>query len=237
VAFDTRWYRLNNSGYDFLVSVTGGQLSVSTYKYNWAAVSCPVKNGILLGADAGEWGGGLYYAPADTTKKIFFVNGRPGPASDDPFRGGLLLPGDNPLARQVKGKFLITRGNVKFIFHYGDSLYVMGGLAHMGLNFGGLYTLCMKSDSFVVAKSMELDSAPMAMTVYNDTIYVATDGGFWIIKKEQKQQIFKHLFWGGGLYPNSIAVADEHHVYVGMRGGYATIDLPASNIKFYQYVP
>ena len=231
-----RWYKLNNSPRAFMVSLPGGQLSVSNDTLRSNTTTFALKDGELLGVDYGEWGGGIYYAPADTTRKTFFINGRPGPTINDPFRGGLMIPKSNPLNERLRGRFLVARGNVKFIFPYNDSLFFMTGLAHMGLNYGALYRLGIQKDSFTVSKSIDFNDAPMAMTVYNNTIYIATYQGFYIVNKQGKEQIITKLF-RGGLYPGSIAIADEHHIYVGMRGGYSVIDLPARQLKFFQYEP
>jgi len=229
------WYKLNNSR-AFAVSFSNGQLSVSDDPRRSNTTTFALKDGELLGVDNGEWGGGLYFKPADTTRKTFFINGRPGPTSNDPFRGGLMIPKSNPLNERLKGRFLIARGNVKFIFPYQNSLFYMTGLAHMGLNSGALYRLGLQKDSFTVSMEEDFGEEPEAMTIYNDTIYIVTYEGFCMVNQRGKEQVFTKLFWGG-LYPGSIAIADEHHIYIGMRGGYSVIDLPARQLKFYQYTP
>ena len=229
-----RWSKLNNSR-AFAVSYSNGQLSVSDDPRHSNTPTFALEDGELLGVDYGEWGGGLYYKPADTTRKTFYINGRPGPTSNDPFRGGLMIPKSNPLNERLKGRFLIARGNVKFIFPYHNCLFYMTGLAHMGLNSGGLYRLGIQKDSFTVSLEMDFGEEPEAMAVYNDNIYIATFQGFCIVNKYGREQIFTKLFWGG-LYPTSMVVADEHHIYVGLRGGYALIDAPARKLTFYCFI-
>jgi hypothetical protein len=84
------WQRLTNSVVnDFAVSMDGGQLQIRRYKEE-DVMELDLPQGRLLGVNYGEFGGGLYYKPADSTRP-FFVNGRRG-ASSPAFFLGLMVP-------------------------------------------------------------------------------------------------------------------------------------------------
>ena len=226
------WYRLNNSvGDAFAVSMDGGQLRIRRYKED-DVTGLDLPQGRLLGVNYGEFGGGLYYKPADSTRP-FFVNGHRG-GSSPTFFGGLMVPSTNPIVQRIKGFSLLANGQVVDIFKYKDSLFFIEGLAHMGLSFGALYSLGLRNDSFFITKTIAFDDAPQAVRADGDRLWVATLQGFYRIEDGQKSAIFGHLFWYA-LYPNSIAVGPDGYIYVGHRGGYSRIDPVKKELVFYQY--
>ncbi|HJP63652.1 MAG TPA: hypothetical protein VJ844_09435, partial [Mucilaginibacter sp.] len=70
--------------------------------------------------------------------------------------------------------------------------------------------------------------------IYKDTMFVTTFQSFYIVHQWKKELIFDKTFWYG-LYANSIAVLDKKHIYVGMHGGYAEIDLEKRSFAFYKH--
>ncbi len=42
------------------------------------------------------------------------------------------------------------------------------------------------------------------------------------------------LFWAG-LYPNSIAVKESAHIYVGMLAGYAVVNTETQQVSFFKF--
>lgn len=129
---------------------------------------------------------------------------------------------------------LLQSGNVQFIFSFNDSIYFLGGLAHMGLNFGNLYSLKYNNDSFFIAQTLKFEDAPSAMYVYKNCIYLAGNKGFYIIDKNLNiKTIFNNLFWYG-LYPTSVLVLDKKNVFVTIRGGYVKINPEEMNLKLYK---
>ncbi|QZK91723.1 hypothetical protein K5V07_14905 [Flavobacterium sp. CHNK8] len=81
---------------------------------------------------------------------------------------------------------------------------------------------------------LDFGDAPQAFTIYKDKFLVATYGSFFTIQNFKKELVFKKIFWNG-LYPNSIAVADDKNVFVGIRSGIVKIDLKEKSFKFYKY--
>ena len=110
----------------------------------------------------------------------------------------------------------------------------MGGLAHMGFKGGYILKIRNNGDSFYISHILNLDDAPAAMSIYNEHIYVATSGGFFILdKKLNKKVVFNNIFWEG-LYPTSVVVIDDKNIYVTFRGGYAKFNSLNKQIHFYK---
>ncbi len=227
------WFDFNHStDKEFIFSLDSGKIQVSKYKYV-PYTEYDIPNGKLIGVNMGEFGGGLYYRQKDSTK-IIFVNGKNGKDIQPKWLGGLMVPERNPIAKVVKDCKLIQSGNVQFIFGFRDSIYFLGGLAHMGLNFGSLCNLKYNSDSFFISKTLNLEDAPSAMYIYEDCIYIAGNEGFYMVDKSlHVQTIFDSLFWYG-LYPTSVLVLDKKNVFVTIRGGYVKINPEEKKINLYK---
>src|ERR1700722_16229060 len=68
------WYKLNDPAEWFAVAVVDGRLQITKYQESdYKEIAIPA--GKIKTFDFGEWGGGLYFKPADTLKKVFNVNG------------------------------------------------------------------------------------------------------------------------------------------------------------------
>ncbi|MEO8820097.1 MAG: hypothetical protein ABI374_04585 [Ginsengibacter sp.] len=228
------WHSLNNAtDREFTFSFDSGLLKISKAVYS-SHVEYILKNGKLIGVDMGEFGGGLYYKPNDTLQNRIFVNEVDGKNIQPRWFGGLMVPRSNRIQEVLKNSFLLQSGNIKFIFSFNDSVYSMGGLAHMRFKGGYIFKIRNKGDSFYISHILNLDDAPAAMSIHDDHIYVATSGGFFILdKKLNKKVIFNTIFWEG-LYPTSVVVIDDKNIYVTFRGGYAKINSLNKEIHFYK---
>ena len=100
--FDSGWYQLNNSKYDIKVEWKDGAARISRWKHSPELDYSLPGNGSLMGVNMGEFGGGLYYKPADSLDSVFYVNGKPGPTQQS-FFGGLMIPLANPIRQRLKG--------------------------------------------------------------------------------------------------------------------------------------
>lgn len=227
------WYDFNHSSdKEFVFTLESGKIKVSKHKYA-SSVEYDIPNGKLIGIDMGEFGGGLYYRQKDSTK-IFYVNGKNGKDIKPRWFGGLMTNETDPINKVLKDCKLLKSGNIKFIFGIKDSIYLLGGLLHMGLNSGGLYTIKYYNDNFFISGALNLEDAPSAMSIYKDCIYLAGSKGFYIIDENLKlKTIFDNLFWYG-LYPTSVVVLDKKNVFVTIRGGYVKINPEEKKIKLYK---
>lgn len=138
------------------------------------------------------------------------------------------------LLKGTNDKRLIKEGNVKFIFRFNNEIYFIEGLAHLSTSKGTMYRLDKSNATYSPVKVIEFEDAPEAMSVFGDNIYIACHESFFIVKDLNKEAIFKDTFWIS-LYPNSLVVIDENNVYLGLRGGYAKLDIAKKNIRFFKY--
>ncbi|HTB07716.1 MAG TPA: hypothetical protein VK806_12260 [Bacteroidia bacterium] len=129
----------------------------------------------------------------------------------------------------------IKDGNIKYIFTLSDSIYFIEGLAHLSTNEGAMYRLDTAGSKFTYSKILSFYDAPEAFAMYNDMLLIAGHQNFYIIHKNIMAEILlQNMFWRG-LYPNSIAVIDDKHVYIGIRSGYVKLNLKNKEIIFYKY--
>jgi hypothetical protein len=134
-----------------------------------------------------------------------------------------------------KPEVKIKEGNIKYIFSFKDTVYFIEGLAHLGTNAGALYKLDTANNTFTVTKMLDFYDAPEAFAMYNNMLLVAGHQNFYIIHDNIMAEILlKDMFWRS-LYPNSIAVIDEKHVYIGIRSGYVKLNLKTKDVTFYKY--
>ena len=129
----------------------------------------------------------------------------------------------------------ITSGNIRFIFSFAGSIYYIDALAHLGINEGKMFRLDTAGLQSQPVMVMEFDSAPEAITVYDNKLLIATHGSFFVVDEQmQKRKIFDEAFWAS-LYPTSVAVRDMGHVYMGVRGGIVEFNLETRTFIFHLY--
>jgi hypothetical protein len=233
------WYKVDTSKISFSVSITDNRLQIAKYT-EASGKECLFSLGTLVALDVGEWGGGLYFKPNDTSKKYFSVNGKPIKADDQigNFKT-FLLKTDSRMSLIARKHVLISPGNTQAVVPYQNSWIYIHSFTNMQGNHGLLSKLNVQNDSFFVSEILDLNAITEAIAVYKQKIFIVTYNGFYCINEQNGQWSklleFDELFWKG-LYPNSIAAINERNIYVGMRGGYAKIDLKKKGIKFYMYV-
>lgn len=227
------WYDFNHSSdKEFVFTLKSGKIQITKYKYI-PHTEFDIPDGKLISVNMGEFGGGLYYKPKDSTKN-FSVNGKNSKDIKARWFGGLMATKGNPITNILKNAKLLQSGNIGFIFKFNDSIRLLGGVAHMSLNSGNLQTLSYNNNSFIISKTLNLKDAPSAMYVYNDFIYLAGHKGFYIIDKNLKvKTIFDNLFWEG-LYPTSVLVINKQTVYITIRGGYVKMNPEKKRLTLYK---
>ena len=146
------------------------------------------------------------------------------------FGGELIyIPDDHP-----KKPIKIKNGNAKFLFSLNNEIYFIEGLAHLGIDEGAMFKIDTASQPFSYKQIIDFGSSPEAFTVFKNSVFVVTNKYFFIVHDNKKELIFQDVFWNY-LYPNSIAIFNDENIFVGMRGGFAKLDLMDKSIKFYKY--
>jgi len=222
-------YRLNNTtNQEFVVSLSAGKLHISRLIYS-PTITYALPEGKLIGINRGEFGGILFYEPNDTARKQVYVNGHMITANtkEDQFWIRLNVMPDNALNKTLQNTFKVKEGNILQIFTYKDSLYEMDN--------GAINKLQIRNDSVAVSTQLKFSNeAPEVLATKKDVMYLSTLNRFYRIRDWHKELIMDKVFWYM-LYPTSIAVKDDRHIYVGIRTGYAMINAQDKKITYYQY--
>ncbi len=131
------------------------------------------------------------------------------------FGGGLWLTTED--GSDVKRIF---NSDVRAVVPREDGVLILSGLAHMGFDSGDatFYSL-PHGMNMALQQSIRLDGAPSAYAQETDgTVIFATTHSLCKITKSGGLQIL-HAFprWIAQQYPNSMAIAADGSIYVGMR--------------------
>jgi len=224
-----------NSNQSYVVSVSNNNLLIYNSEPVQSIKQFTYTHGKLFAIDAGEWGnGGLYYRPNDSLKIDFYVNGYQ--KSIFKFQNDLkrTFGNDTLVNKLMAGKQLqIAAENTVLITPYTYGWLVGQGLHHGTTNEGSLSSLTLKNDSINFQKLYHLDACPAASTLSEDRIYVVTSYSIYVLKNMKQELVFNHIF-PEGLMPNSIAVLNEKTIFIGLRGGYAAVDLRTKKVKIYR---
>ena len=99
---------------------------------------------------------------------------------------------------------------------------------------GSLYELSHNGKKWSAEKIYDLDSYPWAYLIVDNIVYLITDEALLIIENGDKiTTISEDAFWGG-LFPNSMVLADTT-LYVGMNGGMFSYELNEHTVKWYSH--
>lgn len=87
--YSSDWYKLNSAtDKEFIFSVYSGKIKIEKF-YDNSNFQYQFANGTLIAVNMGEFGGGLYYKPLDTSSfKKLFVNGKDVKSIRQTFFGG-----------------------------------------------------------------------------------------------------------------------------------------------------
>jgi len=180
------------------IALVNGKLQLQTYIPAFQAVTkLKLSHGTLIGVNMGEFGGGLYYKPNDTTLKQIYVNGEPRTAKiqADPFRGVLTIV-NNSINDTIKDAILIRTGNGQHILNNKDTIYTIEGAVHKDMRDGSVNQLYFKGDSVADHTILKLDDdAPIAIARYQNDVYMLTLNGLYIIHNWQPQKLLDNAFW------------------------------------------
>ncbi|MDB5002849.1 MAG: hypothetical protein JWQ34_1074 [Mucilaginibacter sp.] len=221
----------------FAVAIVKGGLQISKNQAPEGFKQVQLNTGTFLAMDLGEWGGALYYLPNDTSKRKFLVNGESQDVNSNfPMIGVPKIPS---ISRFYKKKLLrVLYGNISDFTPYSDSTFLIAeGNLPTDINNkapGALYKLFVKSDGFNYSKIADIHDSSGKIATYKDFIFSTTFQGFYSVNNGKVEMLFDNLFWKW-LNPNSIVAINEHHIYVGMYGGYAEIDAVKKRLIFYKY--
>ncbi|HYI10314.1 MAG TPA: hypothetical protein VEK57_14740 [Thermoanaerobaculia bacterium] len=154
-----------------------------------------VKDGWLVGFDAGEFGGGLWW---------FSENGRRSTQVSPP-KDAPVHPDDIYRAENVRG-FARTA----------DRILVLMGLDHLSARSGRVYNIVRAGNRWKLEPFAVLDGSPDAWLDEGDRVLIVTGGGLWEARGHSGARQL-HALGIGSVYPGSLIKADDGALYVGMR--------------------
>jgi extradiol dioxygenase family protein len=220
----------------YQVEVVDGQLRVNAMPRSSDAIPCMIGTDSLLFVNYGEFGGGIFYKPSDTARRNFFVNGQQGP-SGKAFFGGLMIPKTNPLAIQLRSYLLVANGDMNAVLHYKDSLfYFTGYTLTMGNSEGAIFSLDLHGNQFTITRINRMHDNPRVGVVDGDRIWIETSNGA-VLKYEDGQvtTLIEPMEWLDYLSPQSMTTDGHGTLYLGMGGGYMTVDTATKAWSFFRY--
>jgi len=153
----------------------------------------PVEDGWIVGFDAGEWGGGLYWFNHTGTEHYQLSTNKPAGTFD--------------------------ADNVQSLLPCKEGVLAVQGLDHMGLDCGKVEKITRQKDGRWRADLLvDLGNAPSVSLKDGDNqwIIVTTERILRLHVDGTLQPLAQAAFMGS-LYPNSIAKAPDGVMYIGMR--------------------
>lgn len=123
------------------------------------------------------------------------------------------------------------------IFSYKENIYLLDGLAHLGMSSGRISRLVIKDGRYSVVDSVELGAAPEAYFYdeKNDSFLIVTNKSIIEATCSQNEihvKILAEIPNMGGLNPSSI-VRHENLIYVSMRRAVLTFNIETKEAFFY----
>jgi len=151
--------------------------------------STRVDDGWLVGFDAGEFGGGLWWIAPD--REQFYSldpSGNLGEVDTAPVQG-------------------FTR--------FAGRLLVFRGLDHLGSAQGAVFTAAQVGSRWGLQPVLELDGEPLGWVERGPTLLVLTASAVWSLDRELKGAVLV-AFPKEWPYPTSIAVGPQEWIWLGM---------------------
>lgn len=160
----------------------------------------------FIGTDAGEFGGGIICAKYD------------GQSNDE---SPELVLSENCLG------FLGLDADV-------PACYAFTGIAHMGIDRGGIYKIELLDDGYAINKLVDLGSEPLAFAMDGQNIIVATKKSLVSVDETGKiTELFVSDYWEA-LHVNSMLNYDEYY-YFGTSSGILKFVKESKTVVWYPY--
>ncbi len=153
------------------------------------------------------------------------------------FKDGLLIGtnhgewGGKLIYKVDKTEVIIKEGNIISLFELDGKTYFLEGLAHLSTNYGEIYEVEYFNKTITCKKVLQLPDEPEVFQIFNKKIYIATFENFLIINNWKIENKIKG-FWSS-LYPNSLIIENENHIFMGIRGGIVEIIPSGKQLKLY----
>ena len=208
----------------FSVQIINGGLQITKSVPHPSTLKYETTRGTFWAENKGEWGGGVYYKPNDTTIKTVYVNGKPVTIKNYTYLHDTISIA--PLTFSISGLFLVNPHNTNALFNFKGALYfINNGVNNLKNKSGSINKIIQHSNVVINTLSIadfetssDLRNSPTAMATKGNKIYVVTDKCLYIIKNHKNEMILKDMFWQN-LAPSSIAVIGRKEVMLASEAG------------------
>jgi hypothetical protein len=153
-----------------------------------------VAGGWVVGFDAGEFGGGLWFTADGSDWR------RLRPAADAPSGP------EDPFGAENVQALVVVDGHP----------IVLTGLDHLTGRSGRVFALTFASGQWSLRSGSVLDSSPEAWAVLGGHLEVVTDGGLWQVRADGSATLAVPLDFGMA-FPRSLVITPDGRRYIGMR--------------------
>lgn len=142
------------------------------------------------------------------------------------FDGGKLIYKDENI------EYTIIEDNIHEILNFKDDIYVLTGVSHGFTSIGSIIKLKLLDGKWAIDSEKKINSCPVAYTIYEDTLYIATARGLATYDGMEVKNLLENQKWHG-LYAETIYVNDEI-VAIGLRGCVAVMNRKDNKVKYYR---
>ncbi|MCB1636416.1 MAG: hypothetical protein KDI51_17645 [Xanthomonadales bacterium] len=166
----------------------------------------PVEDGYLVGFNAGEWGGSVWWLSTDGSSHYRL------------------------------GESSVAGGNPVSFFRVGEEALLVSGLAHLSFRVGSIKHIGRRDGQWRIIREVPLGTAAEVAIEHPalGIVVIASDG---ILSYRDGQLTTLTEVGLGSLYPNSIALAPDGSVYVGMRYAVARLNRTSDTVQVAWFVP
>jgi hypothetical protein len=127
---------------------------------------------------------------------------------------------------------IIKNDCIHYIFPYNNYVYVLTGLAHLGVDEGHLYILEFSNDKWKINEKINIKSSPCLYSISNENLIVITNKGLVIFDGKKIIKELNGQKWDC-LYANSLYITKEN-IFIGARGCVFSIDKNEYKTKMYK---
>lgn len=138
-----------------------------------------------------------------------------------------------------KTSYHISDHQINQFIAYGERVFAVEGLAHLGMSDGSLIEIQKEGEKWVAKTFVELpDSGEAVMLLPDGRFCVVTSQMLLAVTLEKKMELLLPKAEWGTLYPNSIVIdAKGKWVYVGMRQFVVRYDMEANDHSMTYLIP
>ncbi len=230
--FDSSWSKLNSSNYSIEVYKISGKIKFRKFNHTKYKIVDALP-GRFISINRGEFSGGLFFKPIESKLDSITCNNLKVTIVDTNSNILFMKPA-NPLRKMILGYANLMRGNFKEFLKFGGELYVLSGLSHLSINEGAIHKISVQNSNFIIEEVINLENEPYAYKILKKSVLLACDNKLYKITKDLKYETILNKTLWEGLEPTSLEVYKKKLIYIGITGGFVTVNLTNKSVNFYK---